>query len=575
MSRAAPVITVLVWLCSSAVGAQPIVVVRSESRLELDVRRAPDGALDVSGALRDDLGAALPDRDVALELSRANAHDREHVRGSHVTTRAVHTSAEGTFEARFPSSPPPTGAPSDYVIDATYEGDAEHVGTRATRFFDVDRAHVALRLTIEGGARIDLSSPTHALDIVASSTAGGGGLPMLLSDEREAALGRGVTDASGTLHVVLSSSALGPPAAGRLIVRTLGDATRTESQTEVPVVRFRPTHTTLEVSRARLLSNEPVRVSGALTDGRFPLEREAIGVFVGERLVRTVLTSEDGQFSASITLDDVPDLDGRVALRARFAGDAPWVPASESGPVALEIVRPTSLAWLWALLPILASLAVAAWSLNRERAVSPSATRQPVGAGVVLGSRASLAANRSEVGGTVLDAITGEPVAGAMIAIGDLTSQTDARGRFSIDVRARGATELSVVAKEHVALTLPIALPHRGELSSLSIRLAGRRATTFAALRRVASQLSPSSDASAALTQRELLEVLRGRGASPPALPRLVTVIESACYGVLAPSDAEIAEVEEIAATILREHAAAQAASRAGSPKDPGSRPQR
>lgn len=572
---AAPSIAVLVWLATVAASAQPIVVVRSESRLELDVRRGTDGALDVSGALRDDLGAALPDRDVALELSRANAHDREHVRGSHVTTRSVHTSSEGTFTAHFPTSPPPEGAPIDYVIDATYEGDAEHVGTRATRFFDVDRAHVALRLTIAGGARIDLSSPTHSVDILASSTAGGGGLAMTLSDEREAALGSGVTDASGTLHLELPSGALGPPAAGRLIVRTLGDAGRTEAQTEVPVVRYRPTRTTLELSATRVGASEPLRASGTLTDGSAPLEREAIGVFVGDTLVGTMLTGEDGRFATTISLEDLPELEGMATVRARFAGDAPWVPPSESDALPIEIVRPTSWAWLWALAPIVASLLVALWSLGRERAVSPRRARQPAGPGVAIGQRTSLAANRRDVAGTVLDVITGEPVADARLTIGDLATTSDARGRFAFDVPTRGAAELAVIGAEHLALKTAIALPHRGELSSLSIRLAGRRAATFAALRLVANHLSPASDTSAALTQRELLELLRSRGASPPSLPRLVTLVETACYGALAPSDDEMAEAHAIARSIAAEHGAPPAGKASPGPRDPVPRTER
>jgi hypothetical protein len=564
-----------VWLCATVAWAQPVVVVRSESRLELDVRRAEDGGLDVTGALRDDLGAALPDRDVALELSRANAHEHDHIRGSHVTTRSVHTGTDGTFTARFATSPPPFGAPIDYVIDATYEGDTEHVGTRATRFFDVDRAHVVLRLTIAGGARIDLSETAHALDIVATSSAGGDGLAMTLSDERDVTLGTGVTDASGTLHLELASHALGPPAAGRLIVRTLGDAGRTEAQTEVPVVRFRPTETTLELAGSRIAPGEPIRASGALTDGRDPLEREAIGVFVGDVLVRTLLTDDGGRFTTSITLDDVPDLEGHVSVRARFAGDAPWVPASESPAVTAEIVRPTSWAWLWALVPIALSVAIALWSLGRERAVSPSRARVPLGPGIALGQRTSLAANRMDVSGIVLDATTSEPLAGIAVTLGDISTTTDQQGRFALEMPSRGTAELVAVGVEHLPARLAIAAPHRGELSSLAIRLTGRRATTFAALRLVADHLAPTSDASTAMTQREILEHLRARGASPPSLPRLVSMVEVACYGAAPPTDDAMAEAHAIARTIVAETGRAAPRTPGATPRDGAPRTER
>ncbi len=146
----------LVLLIAAPAAAQPTVTVRAESRLELDIRRADAGLL-VTGALRDDLGVPLAGDEVSLELSHAIAS--EHQRGRHVLTRVVTADPEGRFTTTF------TVDPGDYVVDAAYEGAAEHLGTRATRFFDLDRAHVTLRLALEGGTRVDLSIPEHALTI--------------------------------------------------------------------------------------------------------------------------------------------------------------------------------------------------------------------------------------------------------------------------------------------------------------------------------------------------------------------------------------------------------------------------
>ena len=141
------------------------------------------------------------------------------------------------------------------------------------------------------------------------------------------------------------------------------------------------------------------------------------------------------------------------------------------------------------------------------------------------------------------------------------------QGYFALGPAARGAADLTASSPEHVLLATPISIPHRGELTAVSIRLAGRRAITFAALREVASHLSPTSDASAALTQRELLDLLRARGASPPLLPRLVGVVESACYGRSPPTDVEMAEVRTIATAIVL--ASAKSPPPAGSQRSP------
>ncbi len=522
--------------------AQPTVIVRAESRLELDVRRDVDG-LVVTGALRDDLGVALAGNDVTLELSHAVAS--EHRRTSRVITRVVTATADGTFSTHFQVDA------GDYVVDAGYEGAAEHTGTHVTRFFDLDRAHVSLRVALDDGTRIDLSVAEHRLTIVATSETGGQDLAMSVTDESgDAELGHGTTDADGVLHVSLESARLGPPAAGRLVVRTVGDATRAEAQSELPVVRFRPTETTIALSRAIFSPGDTLGVTGTLTDGVGPLPREAISVVSADRVLSTVLTDERGRYDATLDESAFTELEGEVPIVARFDGAAPWIPGSESRVQRLTLSRPLALGWLWAIVPIaLAALAVR-WSLRRERGAAPIVRRPDGAPGVALGARRLLAAQRFDVSGIVRDAISGDPVVGATVRAGEHEATTDAMGAFAFTA-TREASSLVVDHVEYLPLETIVALPHRGEHDAMHFRMASRRAVSFAALRQVAAGLASDGEVALALTQREIFEVLRSRGASPPTLPDLVSRVEVACYAEGPPNDAEIAEIRRSAGAIL------------------------
>ncbi len=153
------------------------------------------------------------------------------------------------------------------------------------------------------------------------------------------------------------------------------------------------------------------------------------------------------------------------------------------------------------------------------------------------------------------DATSGEPVADAVVRAGTAEVRTDAQGRFELGP-ARDATSLEVAHPEYLGVETPLVLPHRGEHDAMQFRMASRRAVSFAALRQVAVGLAPDGEIALALTQREIFELLRARGASPPALPDLVARVELACYAPAPPEDAAILEIRRVAGAILARPAA-------------------
>src|SRR5690606_2254186 len=111
------------------------------------------------------------------------------------------------------------------------------------------------------------------------------------------------TGADGRVSLAAASEALGPPATGRLVVHTPGDARRAEAQTEVLVVRYRPILLDLDASPTTVRTGETVSLRGRLHDRSGPLPRRAVGLFDGEAHLATVLTDDDGRFARALEVE--------------------------------------------------------------------------------------------------------------------------------------------------------------------------------------------------------------------------------------------------------------------------------
>ena len=543
----------LVWLLVPPIAAaQPTVTVRSTSRIELRTQRHDDHVV-IEGALRDDLGAPLAESSVVF---RAIPDDPQ----AAPVREALRTDEHGRFEAHLPLT---TGG---HLLRATFTGDSLHDHVEVERRLDLDRADVRLRVGVPASGHIDLDEESHEIVVVADSNEGGDGLGVSLLDELDRTLARGRTGEDGRVVLEISSAEIGPPGAGRIKARSLGDARRAEAQTEVPIVRFRSTSIELSASRDSARPGDDVRLSGTLSDSRGPIDGRAVGVFVRatelegatEEHLATVLTDRRGTFVVDATLDASDQ--GVLEIVARYESDSPGRASSESAPVRIEVASAQPTPWPWLLLPLAISCAalllIARRAPKRPEKSVALPTEKPIG--VEAGRRKTLLADRDDVGGVVLDHRDDTPIAHARAVLSDghgrvvRETVTDAEGAFGLERAGPGTYTLSLTAEGYARSTTRITVPHRGEWSAATVRLESLRSRALSPYRPVAAELLPSPRLWAIWTQREVLDQARAKGRANEALETLSSDVERAYYGAATPTEEDVERIERDADGALR-----------------------
>ncbi len=531
----------LALLVSGTARAQPTVLIRAESRIELRIEHG-DRHVRVRGVLRDDLGGALGDRTLRLRVTPEGS-------AAAVLARDVHTDRDGNFAAEVAVQ----GA--SYRLYATFDGDRLHERVEVARALDLNRAEVRLRVSVPERGQLDLDRLEHEFVVRVESDAGGGGVDVNLLDELDRQLQETRTDASGTARFVVRSVDLGAPGAGRVKARSHADGLRAEAQTEVPVVRFRATSLTLGASRDRVEPREAFRLAGRLTDSQGPLPGRAVGLFDGEMHLGTVLTDTDGAFLADVALEREDD--GVVDIVARFDSDAPGRASSTSPPVTVHVEAAGRASLGWLLVPVLLS-GLVLFLIARRTPRPDAGTRareDAVPAGVRAAPRATRRAERTDVAGRVVDRHRDDPVPHAIVelACGDATirATVGADGRFHAASVAPGRWRLRAEAPGYVAEVAELEVPHRGEWSALEVRLDSLRDRAVEPYRAVALEVLPSSRLWAVLTNREFLARARDEVPDPAAIEDLTARVEVASYGAEPPTASEVSEIDERAARAI------------------------
>ncbi|GAB4212427.1 MAG: hypothetical protein OHK0013_35170 [Sandaracinaceae bacterium] len=516
----------LAWVACApaAAGAQAIVRVRAETRIELDAWRE-GSSLVVRGTVRDDAGAPVAARRVLVHARNPQ--------GTVVASGRPQTDAAGRFEVRA-LTPEVT-----LTVEAELPDEADLVGSAARVLLDRARAHVVLVIHLAGGNRISLDEAALQIEVIATSASGGADLPIRIENELGTTIAEGRTDGAGRLAARVDPQTLGPPAAGRLVVRSSGDESRSPAQTEVPIVRFRATELAWRDEHLEIRPGTVVRAQLRTSEG--PLARRAVGVFAGGAHVATRLTGEDGQ--VAVPLDPAAfNRSGAVEITARFDSDAPWLASSVSPPRRLALsAAPRALPFL-----VSASLVAAAlggWCLGRRPALGTQEVVRPSVPGVAAGRTIARRACVRAIDGRVVHAGTDEALADVTVSCGSTRTTTDAMGSFSLDL-AEGTHTVVVELPGYERLEQRVTVPHRGEWRGMIVRLESRRDLASRLVRAVLSPHVPP-DAIATATDRELLAV--ARGARRPEVVALVDAAERVVYGEVPPGREDLERLQALA----------------------------
>lgn len=528
--------------------AEPLVRVRGESRIELGVTHVEIG-VSITGALRDELGAPLSGRPLALEAVPLDDP-------SQPWHKQLQTDAEGRFALEI------ADPAHDYRLLATFAGDGTHRGVRVERRVERARSDVRLELRLPFGHTIDLDAPDLVVEAVAESDVGGNGVSMRLWDEAGRELGQGVTDRSGRLRMRIPTQRMGPPGAGLVRIESLRDQKRAEAQTEARVVRRRAVFLELSPSAPELEAGQPLTVRGRAFTRAAPRTETPVGIFHGERHLATVLTDAQGAFSAELWLETQP---GPLELTARTEADATgaYPPAEVRAQLRIAPARPVPLAWFG-----LAALVVggAAWLASRRRAAelpveieTAPRVREPTEPSISP-ARAHGRRQRHQVSGRVIDLRGEQPIANATVTILHTLPevrcalQSDERGRFESPPLPTGRARMRIEATGYVSTEIDIDLPHRGEWSAVVIRLESLRARALAAFRALALRALPSARAWGVWTTREAREWIAERAPDQrTALRQLTRAVERACYARELPRPEDVSRIEQTALALSAE----------------------
>ncbi|WP_394827181.1 hypothetical protein [Pendulispora albinea] len=476
---------------------------RAESRVrvhgaaKIDARAArSNGALLLSGTLKDDLGQALAGESVAIVLARparegAGGATEEIVRlegeqrptgcedpvrdkttagpaltmgGGASPSLGVKVDDAGRFCVRFPLPP------DRYVAHLTTHGATLLDAAKTDVTIDLAKRSVALRF--DPAPRVlMIDAPSAGLDAVATVDEDAQGVTLAgrvleLRNEQGAALGHAMTNASGHAHFIVEPSKLGPPGLGELRLFYAGD-TDTSAGTHAASIE-RHTHVRLSApSYEGAAAAEKAQPGGVSEDG-IPIEVHATlqghgaregdassappGGSVEVRLFDQIVGAapvERGHANVVASFVPPDTAHGSSApLVLRYLPDAPWYEPGEPLTIHVALRGPSPLRQLPLALAGLAVMAFLAFGRFGRRAARTSPAREvkPLPAGTpearIEVVRPAPAGHGHTWTGRVIDAHRGAPLAQVRVVIEHATfgqrelaasATTDALGVFRLE----------------------------------------------------------------------------------------------------------------------------------------------
>jgi hypothetical protein len=559
ISRVRALISLLL-LAGAARAESPVLEVRARTRIDLEaIQRVPGGIL-VRGALMDaGLDEPIPGRPVALDASGPNGWFHQIAEPTH---------ADGRFRWKVPA---PIGQIT--IRLASMAGDHYESPPRIERTIDVGKKTPVL--TLEGPQSVSIGESQIALAIEAQEpddfdeTAPPRPADLGVSLSLDGRVLRQLRTRGGRVEVSLPLKELGAPRDTPFVLtaRFAGDEMRNSAEATRSLKLVAPTTLSLAASSESLPWRGSVTLSGALSDLAGPIAGAAIAIHQtdDDSPLATATTGSDGHFSVELRGGSLRP--GVRYLEARYQPMASYRESSRSTPVTIEVLQPAPRPFAYWLPPLLLAAVLLAIALGRKKPWRPALAKvrerrrvRAEAAGVTESRPRLLSSLRPPtdrgISGVVIElgANRALPTAVVEVTAGEVAraAAVDENGGFAFEELPPGPVTVVVQAPGFVAEKFARALPHRGELRGLRVRLTPLREKIFEAYQKVAIPLMPDPQLAATWTPRELLRHVETRLFLVDELATLTALVEVAYFGPRLPDGTVLAEVQRLALSVAQ-----------------------
>jgi hypothetical protein len=496
----------------------PVVHIHAPARIELDSPHRQANSLAVTGRLVDDeTGEAIPSELVVVtsledQLGFANR-------------RGAMTDENGHFQVTF------NLPPGHHRIVANFAGGATLTPARAERTADLGLRPLDIR--VEGPARVRRGERVKFR--VYATTDGEN------ADVAVKVAGAPVRMRDGAAEVEMVAAGRGPQ---KFEASYDGDGQFNSAHGEARFVVEVPVTLTLESKAgASIRRGDAIPLRGHIRDADGPLALAAVDIRVLGEPVAVAQADAEGDFETELETGKLAA--GRLQIDARFRPTAPWHAQTTSAALTINLVAPAPPPIAAFLVPPILGAVIALvwrfgrkWRLFRARRTAPVETPPPAPAAArglrIIATPRTLRATDLTVDGIILDARTNRPVA-AMVA----DTQADDAGRFSL-ILAAGSHDLLVRAEGYCDETFNVAVPHRGQLRGVEVRIAPIRLRVLEAFRAASAPAMGDRNFDVA-TPREIAP----RGG--PALAQLAQLVEDTNYSGRAASPEQLERAQKLA----------------------------
>lgn len=548
--RLLPLAALLAALLLPATNDAGAVAVRvlSKSRLEISVEKTWN-RLSVLGTLVDDRGAAIPAAELTLAVPGWGSRNALTDGGGRFQINLDAGDVEAILSALRSDDPDA----SEVELIVRYGGQSTLGAADARQLIDLSRETLQLQAVVTP-PRLTLGEAPLVLAVLRHGTEPAVGLPL------EARLG----EQTATVPTGPDGRAVfrlfEPPPAGRheVVVQFAGSERFNPVSVSREVLAIVRTTVTLErIDDA----TDPlrVRVGGVLRGGGEPMAG-AVTLALDDVAYAHVDAGEDGRFEAEVDLWSAASRFGPSdsRLRAVYTAAEPWEAGSLSPSIEVAIPPPPRVPLPFYVVPLavllgamlLAALIrsgqLMAWIgalrdlLRRagQRRSSPAASAPAPLVEIlpVPGGRRAPSSTR-HVAGEVWDAHLEQPLPGAVLRVvgGDeatlARATTDTRGRFQLLDLSDGHHTLVIERAGFVPELLPIAVPHRGRMARVRLRLVPWRAMALEAYRELLATRLAGAARFGRNTPREVEALLRGSGGDTELVRAVTDRFEALYFG--------------------------------------------